>query len=455
VSRSQLAQLFLICTALVLVTFLRAGLIVVYPFFVLAFCYIFSFRLSAGVVTLILASILLLPLAFVFNDQPFLFNTILSLYIIYPILFLYLSNYKALRNDLDVPSLYKRFIKYLSVIMVYNNLIGLAQFVILHHDDAFTGFYGAHSIGPHGLGIINGFIFINYFVRFRHNPRWSILFLMLFFLCSFVMAFFGMALVLLFVSIALFYLFYQFKILNVIKFGTLVVFIMGVLFLASSKTFSYNYNILSNTVVMLGEGDFSTDSAMPRKLTVFYNYSKVFMDDIKLFLFGTGPGTFNSRTSFLLNGDYSTNVLVKLMGASQPEYALDNAYSLWNRNILSIQFNDGTRNQPFSSVIALLAEYGFIFALVLLIIVFQKIRGILRDLHNASRDATDPNERRGYLVNREFLIVAGIFTMLLLLSNNLIENTEILVFIIIMKLIEMTVPSQHLLSNIDSTDNEE
>jgi len=243
--------------------------------------------------------------------------------------------------------------------------------------------------------------------------------------------------------------------MNVIKFGTLGLFILGILFFASSRTFSYNYNIMNNTVAMLIEGDFSDESEMPRKLTVFYNYSKVFMDDIKLFLFGTGPGTFNSRTSFLLNGDYSNNLLVKLMGASQPEYALDNAYALWNRNILSIQFNDGTRNQPFSSVLALLAEYGFIFSLVLLLIVFHKIKGLLSGLHNASIHATDPSEQRGYLVNREFLIVAGIFTILLLLSNNLIENTEILVFIIIMKLIEMTIPSQHLLSNIDSTDNEQ
>jgi len=406
-------------------------------------------------VTLILASLILLPLVFVLNDQPFLFNTVLSLYIIYPILFLYLSRHHVWQKHIAIQTLHKRFIKYLSIIMVYNNLIGFAQFILLDHDDAFTGLYGTHSIGAHGLGIINGIIFINYFVRFRHNPRWSILILMIFFLCSFVMSFFGLALILLFVSLALYYFFYQFKIMNVIKFGTLGLFILGILFFASSRTFSYNYNIMNNTVAMLIEGDFSDESEMPRKLTVFYNYSKVFMDDIKLFLFGTGPGTFNSRTSFLLNGDYSNNLLVKLMGASQPEYALDNAYALWNRNILSIQFNDGTRNQPFSSVLALLAEYGFIFSLVLLLIVFHKIKGLLSGLHNASIHATDPSEQRGYLVNREFLIVAGIFTILLLLSNNLIENTEILVFIIIMKLIEMTIPSQHLLSNIDSTDNEQ
>ncbi|MBN4072154.1 hypothetical protein JYT14_00330 [Flavobacteriales bacterium AH-315-E23] len=326
--------------------------------------------------------------------------------------------------------------------MVFNNLIGGVQYLMLRNDDAFTGLYGTHGIGAHGLGIINAIIFINYFMRFKNNPRWGVLFLMLFFLCSFVMSFFGLALVLLLASFVLYFIFYEFSIVNTVKLATLALIILGILFVASSRTLTYNYNILDNTAAMLKDRDFSTQGEMPRKITVFYNYSEVFLNDIKLFLFGTGPGTFNSRTSFLLNGDYSDNLLVKLLGPNEPEYAVEHAYSLWNQHILSIQFNDGTRNQPFSSVLAILAEYGFLFSVVLFILGFRKFRMVLKGLKNAAQRTTHPIERRGFLVNREFLIVSGIFVILLLASNNLIENTEILVFIIIMKLIEMTLPRQ-------------
>ena len=451
----QLIQLGLICTAVILVTIFRVGLVIIYPLFVIVFCYIFNFRLSVGFTVLFFFSLVLLPLAFVFNEQPLMFNTVLSIYIIYPVLFLFLSRYSHARREIEEKSLHKRFIKYLTIIMTFNNLIGVVQFIILRYDDSFTGLYGTHGTGAHGLGIINGLLFINYFIRFKHNPRWGLLFLMLFFLCSFVMSFFGLALVLLLASFLLYYFFFQFSIGNTLKFGSLVFIILVVLFLTSSKTFTYNYNTLENTAIMVSDQDFSTETEMPRKLTLFYNYATVFASDAKLFLFGTGPGTFNSRTSFLLNGDYSNNLLVNIVGANEPEYAAEYAYSLWNSSILSIQFNDGTRNQPFSSVLAFLAEYGFLFSLILLIISIRKFRYVLKGLHSAAEFSTNAVERRGFLVNREFLIVAGLFVILLLLTNNLIENTEILVFIIVMKLMEMTLPRQRELSNLAFTDKEQ
>jgi hypothetical protein len=408
-----------------------------------------------GFVALSLASLVLIPLAFVVNDQPFLFNTILSIYIIYPVLFLFLSRHAVWRKRMEIHSLHKRFIKYLSIIMVFNNLIGFAQYVMLRHDDAFTGLYGTHGIGAHGLGIINALIFINYFVRFKHNPRWGLLFLMLFFLCSFILSFFGLALVLLLGSFVLYYILFQLSLANVIKFSFMAVIILVILFVSSNRTFTYNYNILDNAATMVNDRDFSTESEMPRKLILYYDYGVVFTSDVKLFLFGTGPGTFNSRSSFLLNGDYSNNMLVQLIGANEPEYAAEYAYSLWNQTILSIQFNDGTRNQPFSSVVAFLAEYGFLFTVVLILLSVRKFRTILKKLKIAAELAADSSFRRGHLVNREFLLISGIFILFMLVTNNLIENTEILIFIILMKLVEMTVPRQQRILEIESPDNKE
>jgi len=213
----QLIQLGLICTAVILVTIFRVGLVIIYPLFVIVFCYIFNFRLSVGFTVLFFFSLVLLPLAFVFNEQPLMFNTVLSIYIIYPVLFLFLSRYSHARREIEEKSLHKRFIKYLTIIMTFNNLIGVVQFIILRNDDSFTGLYGTHGTGAHGLGIINGLLFINYFIRFKHNPRWGLLFLMLFFLCSFVMSFFGLALVLLLASFLLYYFFFQFSIGNTLK----------------------------------------------------------------------------------------------------------------------------------------------------------------------------------------------------------------------------------------------
>jgi len=227
----------------------------------------------------------------------------------------------------------------------------------------------------------------------------------------------------------------------------------GVLSIVSNRTLTYNYSIIDNTLTKVSERDFSADSEIPRKITVFYNYSQVFLDDISLFLFGTGPGTFNSRTSFLLNGDYSDNLLMQILGPSNPEYAVEHVYSLWNQHILSLSFNDGTRNQPFSSFIAVLSEYGFLFSIILFILVIHKARSVLKGLRSAERFATQQQEKRRYSMNREFLIVSGLFVMFLLGSNNLIENTEILIYIIIMKLMEMSVPSQRVIATLSSKAN--
>jgi len=435
-----------VCTAVILATFLRAGLIIVYPFFVLMFCYTLNFRLSVGLTILTLSSLILLPLSFIVNDQPFLFNTILSIYIIYPVLFLYLSHHSRMHKRIEIHSLDRRFIKYLTIIMFFNNLIGFVQYLILRHDDAFTGLFSSHGIGAHGMGIINGILFIHYFILFKSHPRWGLLFLMLFFLFSFVMSFFGLALVLLLASLVVYYLIFQLSLGNAFKFAALAIVALGVLFITSSKTFTYNYNILDNTTEMLNERDFSTSSEMPRKITVFYNYKEVFGDDIKLLLFGTGPGTFNSRSSFLLNGDYSDNFLVKTLGANEPAYAVENAYSLWNQHILSIQFNDGTRNQPFSSVLAFLAEYGLVFSIILFILIFRKLTLVANRMKRAAQDCEDTIEKNRFMLNHEFILVVGIFIMLLLISNNLMEHTEILIFVIIIKLMEMTIPHQEVVS---------
>ena len=121
------------------------------------------------------------------------------------------------------------------------------------------------------------------------------------------------------------------------------------LYYIKPKTFAYNYNNVKLAVSYL-KGDIpeSEVTTIPRKLIVYKNYYELYVKEPVLFIFGSGPGTFNSRASFLLNGDYSSNKLLRRLGNNEPKNAKSGAYPLWNSKITSAErHTDGTRNQPF------------------------------------------------------------------------------------------------------------
>ncbi len=59
----------------------------------------------------------------------------------------------------------------------------------------------------------------------------------------------------------------------------------------------------------------------------------------------------------------------------QPYYFKNYAYTLWNENNTSkALYLDGFRNQPFSSTLAFLGEYGFIFTLTFFVLYYKYYR---------------------------------------------------------------------------------
>ena len=438
INKQNLVITFLVFLTIGLLTFLRTGLVIIYPIIILALIGVLSLRISWRVLLLLLISIGTIPLSFIINNQPILFNTFFSLYIIFPLLILLLTSTTA-ETKRSRQEYYKVFFKFIVVMMVINNLIGMVQYIIYRNDDAFIGLYGTHGIGAHGLGIINGIMFLYYLIKFKNLPRWSTLPFLLFFLVSFILSFFGLALVLMVCSFFLFYFLFQFRLTRIIKIIPLIFLTAGILYFSSAKTFNYNYNIMEKTFETLSTGDFSEEGEMPRKLTLYYNYLAIFSNDIKYFLFGVGPGTFNSRVSFLLNGIYSQNMLVKLIGDRESALASEYVFPLWDNEILSVRFSDGTRNQPFSSIIALLAEYGFIFTFGLFILILGKLKSIIRKLNSHLKEESSYFRLKELIIKKEFLIISGIFIFLMSLTGNLFEHTEILLYIVIIKLMELSI----------------
>jgi hypothetical protein len=159
-----------------------------------------------------------------------------------------------------------------------------------------------------------------------------------------------------------------------------------------------------------------------------------------LFLTGSGPGTFNSRASFLLNGDYAkSKFLENILGVHTPKYAVIGVYPLWNTELAQAStFMHGTRNQPFSSIIALLAEYGFVFVFLLALFVFKKQTRLVRNITSFLNHETDDLQGARLLTMLKLLKFSSLFLAILLFTDNYFEYPEIIfLFVMIYKLIEL------------------
>ena len=156
----------------------------------------------------------------------------------------------------------------------------------------------------------------------------------------------------------------------------------------------------------------------PRYVTFLYGSQKLYFSDLKVFLAGTSPGTYNSRTAFYLNGDFLQNKFIRNNFSYRTTYHENYVFPLLNRKLLQTKrWNDGTRNQPFSSFVSILLEYGFIVGVLFFYIQYKKMKQI--------RAQTKITEMKRYL---SFLTI---FLFILLLCQNYFEYPEIIVFFVI------------------------
>lgn len=96
----------------------------------------------------------------------------------------------------------------------------------------------------------------------------------------------------------------------------------------------------------------------PRKIVSFIQTYEYFKSDFVHTLFGAGPGHFSSRLAFIVGGEYISGFPSSLVYRSSEFF--NNHFQLWNAYTLSIPFNDGTANQPFSVYNQIVGEYGII-----------------------------------------------------------------------------------------------
>ena len=350
----------------------------------------------------------------------------------------------------------------LTTVLVVNNSIGLFEFLSSQlnrndqYDDAFIGFYGRSGTAMHGLSIINAAVATLYLVSFGQSSalgwtraRLLRLALALVLGISSVLCFYGLGLVIWMVMIGLMALA---SIRRPAFAGLLIIYgllMVGISAWSSPKTMAYTVSnidqVTSNSKLDDWAGTNGNENNgksaqndalarryqhLPRKVQLFGLYYGHYWGNWHLLILGSGPGTFCSRVTFLLGGDFSTKKWVNdLRPNAQPAFAQAYVLPLWSSKLTSMPYQDGTRNQPFSSVVAMVAEYGWLFALTLLVISCQMVWRSIIYLKGEAKTS--------YVTSGQ-IYVAGIVSisvllLLHLLVDNLAESSEFLVLLILFK----------------------
>lgn len=313
--------------------------------------------------------------------------------------------------------------KILSFFLLINSVFGFAQYSYYRYDDAFIGVFGRSGMSMHGLALIYG-VFTIYYIAYRDviGARTSLLFSALFF-ASMIFCFYGLGLFAFFSAFSLAVFFTGGGRLKKLSLAVcVVVLVLLVAYLITPNTVLYYLKNIHRVFSMFNDIEPGIVDAPARKLQVFVNYIYVYFRDFDLLLLGSGPGTFNSRASFFLNGDYG---VPGFWGVSYIDLAQEYAFSLWNSDLLSRPYNDGTLNQPFSSFVSISAEYGIVFLLTYLL--------LLVNFFNLNFYSENPRLRTSEGV---FSYYVFFLIVILLLLDNIVEYLDFYFLIILIVWLE-------------------
>jgi len=409
--------LVLLFVSLIAGTFLRISLLLIYPILTIFIVSFFKMRLSRSLIILLLLISLTLLLSFF--PHLYLKYKLLSLFYMLPFLVLLFSA-PSMEKYPDINYL-KIFIRCLAIVVLANDLVGFIQLLKdPGSDDSFTGIYSQFSVSLNGLMLLNAILFFYYFTSYIYQKRFVNLMISLLFMISALLCFYGAGLIICMTAFVL--SFFRINIRSLFK--TIFISIISMLsiyylmLIIKPVTLAYNIenikNILGIHVV-----------EPPRKVLSFYNYAHSYPHHFKDFLFGSGPGTFNSRSAFMVGSPSYFSSISLIKDPQQPYYFRNFAYSLWNEsNTSQALYLDGFRNQPFSSALAFLGEYGLLFTLAFIFLYFRLYRKISRLHYSSSRTGQAAiNFRFG-----KFLII---LTPLLLLIDNYFEYPEIMLLVVL------------------------
>lgn len=430
-----LKKALIIILSLFIFTFFRSFLILLSPFLLVILAYLFNIRITIPM----LISVVLLFIGFLVNWIFFeinLINNIVSLLLLYLPVIILVSKPK---NSYFT---FAQWMKISSIVLIIVDISGLANFfyVLITKtwllDDSFSGLYGRSGLSMHTLSLIN-FLYCVYYLDIKDYKRFLI------FAFSGFMCFYGLGLLLFLAALSLGLL--RTMKMQYLKYVLLAPVLGYAIVLLTTQInphiFSYmNKNIdraVNSLVINIPYNEEMEDVRnfetvkTPRKILAFKGAIKR-LKQPEIFFFGTSPGTYNSRTSFLLNGEYTRNPLFKKIRI-RPKYAEIDIYPLWNKNII-FQFNDGTRNQPFSSIIAIFIEFGVLNGLLLCYLLYRLYKRTL-----------SANPRNALFIR--FLFVFAFFNILF---ENYFEYPEFMILIIIMvKTLELNPKNIKGLSNAE------
>lgn len=425
IKRHKLIGATLIATSLFCLLFLRQFLMFIYPILIGLFFIAFNLKITVHQFLFIL---LLLAVTFVsaLIDGFLNENYVFSLYLILPIFLFLTSKVKDISYSIN-GSLFKKVFKYFTIILAIVNVSAFiySQFMISgnqNFEDSFTGLYGNTGLGSHTLSIINLGVSVYYFY---HNKTFRFLF---FLICG-VLGFYGLGLIAFVIAFSLVFL------SNILKYWKAIfltiVSILVVLisiYLINPKNFRYFQKNINYAQLAVNEYSYQDEmekviefkiTKVPRFITFIDGAQKRFFSDVKVFMIGTSPGGYNSRVAFFFNGDFMTNNFIKNKFDNRSKYHQEDVFPLLNRDLLARPYNDGTRNQTFSSIITILLEYGFFIGIIYLLWFFNKIKSIRKETSFKNKQLS------------QYIKFLGFYLFVLFFFQNYLEYPEIVLPIIL------------------------
>ena len=399
-----------------LFTFLRGFLILTAPIFMFSLIYVYRLKLTKSILLSFALLIISLIINLIFNEV-YIVNNVFSILLLYLSVIVFLL--KPKRHYVSV----EMWMNISSKVLILVNITGFVNFAYVYAtgngllDDGFNGLYGRSGLSMHTFCLVNFIYSIYYFTKRKYKRA-------VFFLFSGFMCFYGLGLLLFIGAIAIVLLVNLKR--KYVKYIIIIPLLAWLIILISTKINPHAFSYMNNNIQRVTRtitdkrpydnelrdvNDFKTVKT-PRKIMAFEGGIRVLSNPL-IFLFGTSPGTYNSRASFLLNGEYTRNKLFQKIN-NRPFYANRDIYPLWNKNI-TFQFNDGTRNEPFSSLLALMVEYG-VLQTVLICFLFW----------NSYQRLKYGNEEYKFFI--QFLFS---FLLLNLLTENYLEYPEFIILVII------------------------
>jgi len=414
--------------AMLFCTYFRVAFLLIYPLVVGLAFYAFNWKVNRS-------AHLILGLSFLFwlfslRHGLFLTYNLVSFYYFVPLVLFIMASPTPVHS---AGNNFRVFMMMLTVIGIVNDIAGIIQYIHQPGDDNFVGIYGHFTVSQNGLSILNGVLFFYYFSIYLRQKDTLSLVLLILFLVSCVLGFYGAGQILLVCAIAGTFLKLRAKnIVIVLVVGSLTAVVVALLMKTISPlTYDYNIAVIRRFV--------NPDLAhAARKEIAFINYFKGYSHNLGDLLFGSSPGTFNSRTAFMVGSPTYFNI-EWIKSASKPYYFNYYAYPLWNPTNTGPY--DGFMNQPFSTLLALAGEYGLIVTTALISFVILTFRRMSKVISRQIKFFDIG-------VEGNMFKFCWIYAMLLMVVDNFMEYPEVIaLLLIIAKLsqqkIRFAVASEH------------